>query len=41
MDQVRADLDNLEKGTPAEKRRTLNFMREVHLPLLVKALKLD
>lgn len=41
MDQVRADLQTLETGTAAEKRRTLNFMREVHLPLLIKALNLE
>lgn len=41
LNQVRSDLDNLEKGTPAERRRILTFMRDVHLPILVNAMKLD
>lgn len=41
LDQVRADLDTLEKGNDAQRRRTMTFLREVHLPILARALKID
>lgn len=41
LDQVKADLHTLEHGTLLEKRRTMTFLRDVHLPILARALKLE
>ena len=41
LDQIRADLETLEKGSDAQRRRTLTFLREVHLPILARALKIE
>jgi len=39
--QLRDDLNAIEGGTPAERRRVFLFMREAHLPMLARALHLD
>lgn len=39
--QVRADLAMMEGGSQSDKRRAWNFLRDVHLPLLARCLKLD
>ena len=39
--QVRADLSMMEGGNQADKRRAWNFLRDVHLPLLARCLKLE
>ena len=36
LSQVRADLDMIETGSPAERRRALLFLRDLHLPLLAQ-----
>lgn len=41
LEQVRSDLETLEKGNDAQRRRTLTFLREVHLPILARALKIE
>lgn len=39
IEQVRADLDALEVGGPSEKRRSLMFLQEVHMPLLARTVQ--
>jgi len=39
--QIRADLDAIERGPNAERRRGFLFMREAHIPMLARALHLD
>lgn len=39
--QIRTDLGVLESGTHAEKRRAILFLRDLHLPALAAALKVD
>lgn len=39
--QVRADLAMMEGGSLSDKRRAWNFLRDVHLPLLARCLKLE
>ena len=39
--QVRADLAMMEGGNQADKRRAWAFLRDVHLPLLARCLKLE
>lgn len=39
--QVRADLSMMEGGSMTDKRRAYHFLREVHLPLLARCLKLE
>jgi transcriptional regulator with XRE-family HTH domain len=39
--QVRSDMDLIEKGTMAEKRRAFIFLRDVHLPCVGRLLKID
>lgn len=39
IEQVRADLDVLEEGGAAEKRRALMFLQEVHMPLLARTVQ--
>jgi len=39
--QVRADLAMMEGGNLADKRRAWHFLRDVHLPLLARCLKLE
>lgn len=41
LSQVRADLAMIEGGTQSEKRRAYHFLRDVHLPMLAKMLKLE
>jgi len=41
LSQIKSDVDTLEHGTHADKRRALLFMRDVHLPALAAALKID
>jgi len=41
ISQARADLAMIEGGTQSEKRRAYHFLREVHLPMLARTLKLD
>lgn len=41
LSQVRADLAMIEGGAQSEKRRAYHFLRDVHLPMLAKMLKLD
>ena len=39
--QVRADISMMEGGSLEDKRRAYHFLRDVHLPLLARCLKLD
>lgn len=39
--QVRSDLTMLEAGAPGDKRRAYYFLKEMHLPMLAKMLKLE
>lgn len=41
LEQARADLDAIETGTPAEKRRALLFLRDFHIPLLAQIFEID
>lgn len=41
LSQVRADIEIIESGTAAEKRRALIFLRDHHLPLLARILHID
>jgi transcriptional regulator with XRE-family HTH domain len=41
FEQVRSDIDTLEKGSEAQRRRTFTFLKEVHLPILARALKIE
>lgn len=41
LSQVRADIAMIEGGALSEKRRAYHFLRDVHLPMLAKMLKLD
>jgi len=39
--QVRADLAMMEGGSQSDKRRAWHFLRDIHLPLLARCLKLE
>jgi len=39
--QVRADLAMIEGGSQSDRRRAYHFLRQVHLPMLAKMMKLE
>jgi transcriptional regulator with XRE-family HTH domain len=41
LSQIRADLDSIESGSPAERRRKLLFLRDLHLPLLAQSFSIQ
>ena len=41
LSQIRADLDSIEHGSPAERRRKLLFLRDLHLPLLAQSFSIE
>jgi transcriptional regulator with XRE-family HTH domain len=41
VEQIQADLEQISKGPPASRRRTLLFLRDHHLPLLAKVCHIE
>jgi transcriptional regulator with XRE-family HTH domain len=41
VEQIQEDLEQISKGPPASRRRTLLFLRDHHLPLLAKVCHIE